>query len=95
MELGLTEPIARETSEFDNFNYFLDPTGVPMITSEGQQVYLSLPEAVWLQVGEPFMTPRPRPCLLEFGILGETWRIGEQANVLENGEPILPTSMSL
>ncbi|KAI1277610.1 hypothetical protein F5Y07DRAFT_407201 [Xylaria sp. FL0933] len=95
MELGLTNPFVGESIEFYNFNNFLDPMGVPMRTSEGEQVYLSLPEAVWLQAGEPFMTPRPRPCLLEFGILGETWRIGEQATVLEDGEPILPTSMYL
>ncbi|KAI0805239.1 hypothetical protein GGR55DRAFT_655928 [Xylaria sp. FL0064] len=93
INLGLTTPIVVEPTEFRRFYSFLDPRGVPMITSEGQRVYLSLPEAVWLQAGEPFMIPRPRPCLLEFGILGETWRIGEQANILEDGEPILPTPM--
>ncbi|KAI8945484.1 hypothetical protein F4801DRAFT_597861 [Xylaria longipes] len=41
-----------------------------------------------LQARNPYMTPKPAPLLVEFGILGETWRLGEDAT--PGGEPLLP-----
>ncbi|KAI0555040.1 hypothetical protein F4679DRAFT_595477 [Xylaria curta] len=37
----------------------------------------------------PYITPKPAPLLVEFGILGETWRLGENA-ATPSGEPLLP-----
>ncbi|KAI0862754.1 hypothetical protein F4860DRAFT_523105 [Xylaria cubensis] len=37
----------------------------------------------------PYKTPKPAPLLVEFGILGETWRLGENA-ATPGGEPLLP-----
>ncbi|TGJ81671.1 hypothetical protein E0Z10_g7096 [Xylaria hypoxylon] len=47
-----------------------------------------LPDAAWLKARELFMTPKVMPYLLEFGVLGETWRLGEEAD--GDGEPLLP-----
>ncbi|KAI0455376.1 hypothetical protein F5B21DRAFT_523618 [Xylaria acuta] len=42
-----------------------------------------------LEARRPYMTPKPAPLLVEFGILGETWRVGENLATL-GGEPLLP-----
>ncbi len=58
--------------------------------TEGKVLYPKpLPNIAWLKARELFMTPADRPCLVEFGVLGETWRIGEEKDA--QGGPILPS----
>ncbi|KAI0476912.1 hypothetical protein F4859DRAFT_521508 [Xylaria cf. heliscus] len=44
-------------------------------------------EVTLLEARNPYLTPTPAPLLVEFGILGETWRIGED---IVGGQPLLP-----
>ncbi|KAI1755537.1 hypothetical protein F4782DRAFT_488882 [Xylaria castorea] len=48
-----------------------------------------LHDTALVQARNPFTTPKPAPLLVEFGILGETWRLGEN-KATPGGEPLLP-----
>jgi hypothetical protein len=48
---------------------------------------LQFPDIAWRQALAPYRTPKT-PMVVDFGILGDTWRIGEEASGL--GEPFMP-----
>ncbi|KAI1306605.1 hypothetical protein F5Y03DRAFT_394447 [Xylaria venustula] len=56
---------------------------------QGGQLYPALLDKIWLKAGQPFTTPASRPSIVEFGVQGERWRLGEEVD--KHGEPILPS----
>ncbi|KAI0976302.1 hypothetical protein F4678DRAFT_482515 [Xylaria arbuscula] len=73
---------------FFHLPYFFDHR-VRIGRVRGELLYGVLLDKVWLKAREPFMTPASRPSVVEFGVQGERWRLGEDVN--EHGEPILPS----
>ncbi|KAK5627624.1 hypothetical protein RRF57_003339 [Xylaria bambusicola] len=51
----------------------------------------TIPDVAWEAAGRLFNTPPDRPLLVEFGVLGETWRIGEHLDA--RGRPRQPLSI--
>ncbi|KAI0538490.1 hypothetical protein GGR58DRAFT_295325 [Xylaria digitata] len=95
-ELALSHPAFMDALEFRNrpTSFLSCPGGYldnpdSLNFSQGMAIpHEKILDVAWAKAREPFITPMPAPSLVEFGVLGETWRLGEYVDA--NQEPYLP-----
>ncbi|KAJ3572744.1 hypothetical protein NPX13_g4947 [Xylaria arbuscula] len=85
-KVGLLHYISYEPDTVFSFTQALDSVAKLAMTVDIENKE-TITDAAWRRAGLVFKTPSEIQLLVEFGVLGETWRIAEEAD--ERGRPIL------